>query len=366
MKILISDYHAGCQLWQQALLSELGHTAVINSFSGHQFLIEADKKQDVTPAIKRGLHVQNIQPALNESEIAAVKEFDTVLASFPPKAIDIYKNIIFKYPKILNCGHRLHIHTMNDKTFVPDLIKRVENKEIVLCAMSKYETEYTKHYMGITPIQLDVACFHLPRDLVYKPTRKEILIAPVHASSVRPFHSIADMNLQAMLKGYNVTFSGIKDLYKQYTFHDLMAHSATVLFPYSVYATSMIELYEANIPMFVPTIRLLLETGLMNDMSIYPLYGPMEEMTRIDTPHPESPHRFSPNSVKDEDKAYWLQYAYFNTRENVIYWDSPEDLFKKLTTTDLQAVSDRMKIENEKHRARQLENWKIVLAMLDK
>jgi len=27
-------------------------------------------------------------------------------------------------------------------------------------------------------------------------------------------------------------------------------------------------------------------------------------------------------------------------------------------------VSDRMKVENERHRATQLENWKIVLSML--
>jgi hypothetical protein len=126
----------------------------------------------------------------------------------------------------------------------------------------------------------------------------------------------------------------------------------------------MIELYESNIPMFVPTVRLLLETGLMNDVSIFPLYGPLEEMERIDIPHPESPHRFSPNSLKQDDKEYWLQYAYFNTKENVIYWDSPADLFTKLKTIDLQVVSDKMKVENERHRATQLENWKIVLAML--
>jgi hypothetical protein len=358
MKVLISDYHAGCQLWQHALLTELGHTAVINSFSGHQFLIEDAKKQDLTPRSKQLIPVYNIQPV-----VESVGEFDTAVISFPPKAIDLYKTTTFKKPTILNCGHRLHIHTRQDPTFVKDLVERVKRNEIILCSMSKYDTEYIRHYTGITPIQLEVACFHLPRDLIYKPTRKEILISPVHASSVLPFASVAQMNSMA---GGELKFSNVKDLYPKYTYYDLMNHSACVLFPYSVFAISMIELYESNIPMFVPTKRLLLETGLMNDVSVYPLYGPLEEMKRIDTPHPDSPHRFSPNSLQQEDKEYWLQYAYFNTKENIIYWDSPADLFAKLKSTNLQAVSDCMKIENDRHRATQLENWKIVLAMLGK
>jgi hypothetical protein len=94
--------------------------------------------------------------------LESVGEFDTVVVSFPPKAIDLYKNTMFKKPKILNCGHRLHIHTRHDLTFVKDLVERVEKKEIILCSMSKYDTEYIKHYTGLNPIQLEVACFHLP------------------------------------------------------------------------------------------------------------------------------------------------------------------------------------------------------------
>ena len=126
----------------------------------------------------------------------------------------------------------------------------------------------------------------------------------------------------------------------------------------------MIEMYELNIPIFVPSKQLIESTNILNDVSIYPLYGSYEEMKRIDMPHKNSPHKYSPNSTNYEDKMYWLDFTYFNTKENVIYWDNPLDLFTKLTTINLQEVSDKMKLENERHRTATLEKWKTFLDAL--
>jgi hypothetical protein len=169
------------------------------------------------------------------------------------------------------------------------------------------------------------------------------------------------MNSQSKKQGYNYIFSTIKSIYKNYKYEDLVNHRATVLFPYSVFSISMIEIYEMNIPMFVPSKRLLLETGIMNDVSIYPCYGSYDDMKNMDIPHSNSPHKFSPNSINKEDLNYWLDFTYFNTKENVIYWDSPEDLFSKLNSTNFDEVSEKMKIENELHRTKQLNNWKNLL-----
>ena len=113
--------------------------------------------------------------------------------------------------------------------------------------------------------------------------------------------------------------------------------------------------------MFVPSKRLLLETGIMNDVSIYPCYGSYDDMKNMDIPHSNSPHKFSPNSINKEDLNYWLDFTYFNTKENVIYWDSPEDLFSKLNSTNFDEVSEKMRTENELHRTKQLNNWKNLL-----
>lgn len=361
MRILISDYHAGCQLWQAYTLKALNVDVSIDSYSGHSFIIDDVLKQDITNETKSITNVKNITPIVSYNDIKSISDFDTVIVSFPPKFIDLYKNIHLKFPKILNVGHRLHIHTLNDPYFIENLINQVKNNEVILCSMSKYDTEYIKHYTNITPFELYVTCFHIPNTIKYKPTCNEILISPVHVSNIAPFTSVYDMNSQSNKLGYNFIFSTIKSIYQNYKYEDLANHRATVLFPYSVFSISMIEIYEMNIPMFVPSKRLLLETGIMNDVSIYPCYGSYDDMKNMDIPHSNSPHKFSPNSINKEDLNYWLDFTYFNTKENVIYWDSHEDLFSKLNSTNFDEVSEKMKIENELHRTKQLNNWKNLL-----
>jgi hypothetical protein len=361
MRILISDYHAGCQNWQAHTLKELNIDVTVDSYSGHAFTIDDSLKQNITPETRPNLHVGNIKPITSESDIKSVSAYDTVLVSFPPKFIDLYSNINMKYPKILNAGHRLHIHTLNDPDFTKNLANKVKNNEIILCSMSRYDTEYIKHYLDITPIELYVTCFHIPSSISYRPVRDEILISPVNATNLAPFTSINDMNAKAATLGYNFKFSTVKAIYNNYKYEDLINHKATVLFPYSVFSISMIEMYEMNIPMFVPSKRLLLETGIMNDVGVAPCYGSYADMKRIDIPHTNSPHKFSPNSTNKEDINYWLDFAYFNTKENVIFWESPEDLFRKLSSTNFDDVSLRMKHENRIHREKQLNNWRNLL-----
>jgi len=364
MKILISDFHAGCQMWQAAILQLLGHSININSFSGCSNYIPHNYIQtNLLKFNNDNYSILNIDSTIKlhkiiEEHIEII--YDTIIVSFPPKFIDVFKNIKFKYPKILNAGHRLHIHTKNDIMFIEKLKTQINNNEIILCSMSKYDTEYIKHYIDIEPIQLDVVCLYLPLN-PYLPIRNEILISPVHTLNVSPFKSINNMNNIAKTMGYNLQFANIKELYPNYKYEDLINHKATVLFPYSAFSISMIEIYEMNIPMFVPSKKLLIETGIMNDISLFPCYSSYEEMIEIDIPHTNSPHKYSPNSMKNEDRLYWLDFTYFNTKENVIFWDNPTDLFNKLISTNLQEVSDKMKIENMKHREKQLNNWKNLL-----
>jgi len=115
-------------------------------------------------------------------------------------------------------------------------------------------------------------------------------------------------------------------------------------------------MYELNIPMFVPSKKLLLNTNLMQDVCLFPCYTTEYEMIELDKPHINSPHKFSPNSYKYDDREYWLNFAYFYNKENIILWDNPQDLFLKLTTTNLKEVSEKMKIENNKNKETQLHN----------
>lgn len=75
------------------------------------------------------------------------------------------------------------------------------------------------------------------------------------------------------------------------------------------------------------------------------LFGPSEQfMNIVDSPHELSPHKFSPNSYNKEDKQYWLQFSFFKQKKNIIFWDSPEDLFEKIINTNFNEVSNKMKM----------------------
>lgn len=363
MKILISDFHAGCQMWQAALLKELGHDVFIESCSGHSIYIDKKFIKEVQTDLIKKVNVHNISSnMLTEQDINYFQNnFDTVVVSFPPKFIDVFKPVKFKYPKILNCGHRLHIHTKNDPFFLKNLKKSVEDGEIILGSMSRYDTEYIKHYLDIIPIELKVVCFHVPYEHPYNPSRNEILVGPCHVDKLYPFDSIYEMNNMSSVLGHRLVFSKIKDIYQNYKYEDLLNHKAVVIFPYSVFSISIAEIYELNIPMFVPSKELLLKSELLNDVSLYPFYLTYEEMSNVDIPSENSPHIFSPNSYIKDHKNYWLDFSYFFDKKHIIFWDSPSDLFEKLLKSNLNSISENMRLENEYNRGKELNNWKKIL-----
>ena len=349
MKILISDYHVGCQLWQASLLENMGHEVFVCSFSGHSVYL--------SPEIKR---INLTLPLSADDKARIAKEFDTVLVSFPPSFITVFKDISFRLPKILNCGHRLQIHTNNCTGFTAYLKEMIDKKEIIIGSMSKYDSEYIRHYLGVTPFELYVTCCHIPKG-IYLPTRKEILIAPVHAHNITPFEGIDHMNSCAQNMGFDLEFSFVKSIYGNYTYDDIRNHKACVLFPYSAFSISMIELYELNIPMFVPCKELLLKLNLMNDVKLSPCYMTECDMKKYDEPHVNSPHKFSPNSYDNDATSYWIDFSYFYTKKNVILWDGISDLFEKLSKTNLEMVSHLMDEENNAHRELQKNNWASLL-----
>jgi hypothetical protein len=359
-RIFISDFHAGCQLWQISVLEQLNYEVVLQSFSGHATFIDDKYKQTV---IKSKVNLKNLtENCIDDDDISRIEKFDACVVSFPPKFIDIFSNVKLKIPPILNCAHRIHIHSENDDTFIKRLKEKVENNSIILCSMSKYDTEYIKHYLDITPIELDVVCFHIPYSRPYMPCRNEILVGPCHATRLCPFSSVLDMNNKCAEMGYNFTFGTLHSIYGRFSYENILAHKAVVIFPYSVFSISMVEMYELNIPMFVPSPKYLVEMDLTNDVSLSPCYFSEEHMRQVDIPSKFSKHNYSPNSYRREDKLYWLNFAYFMQKENVIFWNDIKDLFEKLNNTDMENVSYSMRKENARHRHTQLRNWKKLFA----
>jgi hypothetical protein len=153
----------------------------------------------------------------------------------------------------------------------------------------------------------------------------------------------------------------IRDAYPNYSLDDLRRHRGVILFPYSAFSISMVELYELNLPTFVPSPRLLVEHALVDDRVLFPMYGSEEAFLRQYRPQRSDAYASSPNSYEPRACFEWFRYCYFFQKEQVIRWDSVDELVAKVESTDLAAVRERMHAENLRERQRSLQAWRSVI-----
>ena len=146
-------------------------------------------------------------------------------------------------------------------------------------------------------------------------------------------------------------FGRIREFYSNYHWADLAKHPAAVIFPHSAYSITIAELYEMNIPLFVPSVEVMLKNRMPGEVIRHHYRG---------TPHPQST---LPQSLHDNGLAMarWLRFCYFYQKENAIVWDSPDDLFRKLSEYDLADISEKMYRENKASRKESLRRWGEVL-----
>ena len=145
----------------------------------------------------------------------------------------------------------------------------------------------------------------------------------------------------------------ISKLYtKGYLNSDLLTHPALVLIPYQVSTMGVFAFYRLNIPIFAPSLKLLLEWQRDHDIMWERIYGWPEPLV---TPPVGVP---SPNSESPEAVRYWLGLCDWYHWPHVVLFDSWDDLMSKLLRTDLVAVSASMKHHNKLQRVRLVETMR--------
>lgn len=359
MKIIISDNHIGTTLWQKAILEKLGYTVIIQTLSYHKHYIDSTI---VTDDFFINIHNYNKEQVENIFK-EKYNDVTHVLCSFPPKRVEDFKNIPDNIKIILNIGHRIHIHLNPNqyKYFTNKIIEYSKNDRYILASMSEYDFQYVKYYTNIETLKLYVASFHLPKEINYNPNNNTILIGPSHnTDTIINFNNLQDLNQQsiAYAKINNkqpFLFNFIKNLYPHTNFINIVNHPAVLLFPYSAFSISMVELYQSNIPMLVPSKEML--KGKMNDVKLYPLYNNnIKSIEDFDIEYNKKDIS-SPNSFNLNDELYWIDFMYFNKLNNILKYNNNDELFHIIYNNNFKDISNKMKIENETFLNEQLENW---------
>jgi hypothetical protein len=120
-----------------------------------------------------------------------------------------------------------------------------------------------------------------------------------------------------------------------------------------------------NIPLFYPSlpflVRLQQEHAVLSERTWARVYGKGQA---VKSDIPAHPSVYWPDPNNDRDTAplqFWLSKADFYVKPHIVYYDSWEDLLRKLTTTDFKAVSAAMQQENELMEAKLKRQWKGLL-----
>lgn len=362
MKIIISDSHIGTTLWQKAILERLGYTVIVETLSKHNHYLDSKLKTNNFFINIEKYDKITVENFFNEN----YNDVTHILCSFPPKRVEAFKYVPNYIKIILNIGHRIHIHLDPNEydNFTKKIIEYSKNDRYILATMSEYDYQYVKYYTNLETNKLYVACLHLPKEINYKPTNNTILIGPSHNTSLLiNFKNLNELNTYSInyAQKNNKTpyiFNFIKKIYPDTKFTDLVNHPAILLFPYSAFSISMVELYQLNIPMIVPDKSLL--KGKMNDVKLYPIYNNnLNSINNFDLKYYKNIP--SPNSINIDDEIYWIDFMYFNQIKNICTYKNNNELFEIVYNTDFKQLSEKIKLENSIFLNEQINKWNTIL-----
>ena len=357
--IIISDKHIGTTLWQKSILESIGHKVIVKTLSNHFHYLDKNYTKDN--------FFCNLVNKTNNEIKQYMKDYYSdvthILCSFPPSYIEVLEKMPSNIKIILNIGHRIHIYL--DSSRLEEFTEKIKyyysNNRFLLATMSEYDFYYVKYYTGLELTKLYVSCLHLPKNVQYNPSNNLILIGPSHNfGNLILFDSIEKLNNLSLQYATNLNktpyfFSFIKNLYNDINFEDLVNHPCVLIFPYSAFSISMVELYQLNIPFIVPDKNIL--AGKMGDVKLYPIYHESNLIINFDKKYLNNLYP-SPNSIDINDEKKWIEYMFFNQVENSLIFKSEEDLFNIIYNTDFNEISKKMKIENEKNFNNEKIKWK--------
>lgn len=301
---------------------------------------------------------------------------DAFLCCDPPGACELFEP--FNKSLLIVATTRYHIGRSNAERWIElnqKIIDIASHKRNVVGANNRYDQEYIRYFTGIDARILPSLCVYTAA--VYRPTRPGFLLAmrprEYKKSKKFPQYFIDKFTAACTLLGVDVQLNPIRKLYVNYEYKDLASHRGIVHLPYQASVMAMLEQYRMNVPLFLPSKRLLIDWNLEWFVLHERTESPPRPARYVRSPRRQSnvqPHhtqkdRPDPNSDFDvQAMTYWLQYADYYVLPHIVYFDSVEHLVKILDTiTDqnLTAISQSMAEYNARSRDTVLDKWEEIL-----
>ena len=272
----------------------------------------------------------------------------------------------------------------------------------IIAAMSKYDLEYINYFTGLNPILIEsTGLLYGALDLRSNEKvrsnkiRNEILFVSgshIHISEVNTLMNTA--------KTQNYTLVYPHKLYGRYKFEQVISHPAVVIIPHSVHTQSFVEYYALGVPIFAPTIEFLISLNVLHERTTsgrenclsakdYDVDGNhvhiavtdhihhkgvheksqnISHITSLMTPekHLLSRHNQNPESDDHNDVKYWLKFSNVYYWPHVSYFNSWNELFEIIRSSDLLSIRNKMYEENDKRLSNSIKSWIDVISSIEK
>ena len=236
------------------------------------------------------------------------------------------------------------------------------------------EVEYVYYFTGLRPEYLPSWCGELDNSFgkmqtwegcvlqdttVYNPSHNYSLIAPYKQML---WSDVSEANLPHQTHGMYLALLAAEKRYRnktgrpspiiKHSNHELKNHrpelykqyKSVIFIPYQTSLMTFFELYRQDIPMFAPSVKLLIawhkEYKILKDR----IYGWPKRLTQkialfTGKDAEEMP---DPNSDKDESLEFWFPYSDIYVYEHITYFDSWDHLLELIDSTDLAQISRQM------------------------
>lgn len=258
--------------------------------------------------------------------------FDGFICGFPP----VFSLLFEKYNKpifMVNATrYEMPFHLKPNPSmkrfFEERLLAMQEKGQLIAVSNNKGDREYLHEATGVNSLHIPSLCKYTNAE--YAPTKKEFIL-----------FSKQKINAIEGLLPYKTL--------GRYSWEELYSYQGFVHLPYEISTMSIFEHYSANVPLFMPSPRLLKD--LLRRRRIR-FNGPY---TRANFPENLEP------MLGSEWVDFWVDRADYYDQENmpfITYYDSLHDVPDLIANADLDMLHKQMKSHNKKRQAKVLSQWR--------
>jgi hypothetical protein len=259
--------------------------------------------------------------------------------------------------------------------WVENLQAAARSPWVGIAANNVFDVHYVRYHTGITPEYIPSWCGGVGARYQRRSGRRW-LVGPTRDNLAGPFRSEAAAWKETFLRdlagelaraGGRHAMRRIAEEYPQgYQYADLATHPGIILVPYQVSTMSFFEFYRMEIPLFAPSLDLMVELQRKHRVCFERVYGHPRRHTDLLSETELRAEPFDPTAEDEASLRYWLNMSDFFVHPHVVLFDSWRHLVQLLDTAPLDEISAKMAAYNREQHVLIRSKWAALVGRISR